>query len=559
MIAAKRRCRCGQPATELDHQPPITLHSRPHVDGSGCCVLLPTCALHARQQGGQLAHIRQGVVVPIEIIDEPVGLPVGHAAWNVPWLDELREVPAESAWPRLMTVPHPNAVGSLGAEAIAWVRAEMGLDLRHWQRLDLTRRLEHDGDGNLVWPFVLLTTARQVGKSTTLRAGATWRIHQTARWGEAQTVVHTGKDLPVCKEVQALARAWAKARGYPVREQNGNEQITEPLSGSRWIVRGKGSVYGYSASMVLADEAWGILSEVVDDGLEPTMLARRSPQIVLASTAHPRTTSLFPERRNAALDALQSPRSTLLVEWSAPRGCALDDEEAWRAASPFWDDGWARLIPERIARILAEGDDAESVDPEGSARAQVLNIWPAQVVPVGRGERLIQRGAWAALERPVESSVRRLWVAVENNFGDGGAVVAVAELADGRFEVDGWCCDRWETALAEGQAVLASQRAPGRLIVSAGIRTTVGQRAGATETRVGLPLVRSTLGRIVHDETPELEAQLDAVRVREVSGGLALLPGSRTDLVRALAWALWFAQAPAVVPVLTWPVSRVAG
>ena len=32
---------CGRPATTRDHQPPLALHA--HVEGSGCCELLPAC------------------------------------------------------------------------------------------------------------------------------------------------------------------------------------------------------------------------------------------------------------------------------------------------------------------------------------------------------------------------------------------------------------------------------------------------------------------------------------------------------------------------------------
>lgn len=33
---------CGRPASTRDHQPPLALHH--HVEGSGCCTLLPACA-----------------------------------------------------------------------------------------------------------------------------------------------------------------------------------------------------------------------------------------------------------------------------------------------------------------------------------------------------------------------------------------------------------------------------------------------------------------------------------------------------------------------------------
>ena len=61
-----------------------------------------------------------------------------------------------------------------------------------------------------------------------------WRIHQYERFGEPQDVLHTGKDVAVCKEVQRPARVWAKGRAddYKVREVNGQEEIEHRDTGS---------------------------------------------------------------------------------------------------------------------------------------------------------------------------------------------------------------------------------------------------------------------------------------------------------------------------------------
>ena len=90
-----------------------------------------------------------------------------------------------------------------------------------------TRLLEVDATGELVWETVVWTMARQLGKSWLLRELCLWRIHQGDRFGEPQDVLHTGKDVAVCKEVQRPARSWAKARPdvYKVREVNGQEEI----------------------------------------------------------------------------------------------------------------------------------------------------------------------------------------------------------------------------------------------------------------------------------------------------------------------------------------------
>jgi hypothetical protein len=77
----------------------------------------------------------------------------------------------------------------------------------------LLRLLEHDRFGELVWTYPLSSTPRRAGKSWLLRALALWRMAHGELLGEPQTVLFTGKDLPVCKEIHSGAWVWASARG----------------------------------------------------------------------------------------------------------------------------------------------------------------------------------------------------------------------------------------------------------------------------------------------------------------------------------------------------------
>src|SRR5262249_42866566 len=136
----------------------------------------------------------------IDPIIDPITPNATDTCWdNLHWLDNLRDIPANAQWPRLMSPPHPDAVGSYGADAEFWARACWDIHLRWWQKLALRRLLEHDAAGQLVWPDAIVSTARQVGKSILLRTIAGWRSHDR-RLGELPVVLHTGKDLPVCRE-----------------------------------------------------------------------------------------------------------------------------------------------------------------------------------------------------------------------------------------------------------------------------------------------------------------------------------------------------------------------
>jgi hypothetical protein len=459
-----------------------------------------------------------------------------------------------------MTVPHPSAVGSLGPVFIEWAERRAGRPLRWWQRLVATRLLEVDDRERLVWETLVLSMARQLGKSWLLRELLLWRIHQGERFGEAQDVVHTGKDLAVCKEVQRPARLWAKAREktYKVREVNGQEEIEFLADGSRWMLRAKEAVYGYSASCAAADEAWKVKPSSIEEGLTPTMVERAQPQLLLVSTAHRAATSLMLTRRQVALAELEVGDGDLLIEWSAPRGLPLDDVGAWRLASPHWTPQRERMIGKQLegARAGELDADPEEPDPIEAFKAQWLNQWPQRrvEVPIGVSD-LLPPGLWEELAEPV-GTVGPVWLALEDDAGLGAAVAAATLLDDGRIEVDGWLCPDWDTAV-EDALNLAEVRQLRQLLVGASLLNRVppgtvppAQPAGVRETRVGLALLRDLAANreVVHDPRRRDREHLDdAVRqaqVKETLTGLQLVARGPTHLVKALVWAVNAAHRP---------------
>jgi len=370
--------------------------------------------------------------------------------------------------------------------------------------------------------------------------------------------VHTGKDVAVCKEMQRRARLWARARPrqFHVREVNGQEEIEFTADGSRWMVRAKEAVYGYSASMAVADEAWKVASSTIEEGLVPTMVERVQSQLVLVTTSHRRMTRLVLDRRQSCLGQLDVPSVDLFCEWSAPRDAPLDDPVTWRLASPHWSPKRERLVARAYERALAgDSDDPDEPDPIESFRSQWLNQAPLKAF-VGKGEPLVDAAVWARL------GGRRLvtdggWCAVADNAGQGAAVAYVASDGD-RFEVDGEVCGSWSDAMRQAARFVGGDF--GRRLVLGdvlreqppadfpGRRLIV--RMGSVEARRGLALLRALVGegRLVHDVTPDLDVQVEAARVRLVDGGLSLVPGGRSDLLRASLWALWAAQTPVLVP-----------
>jgi hypothetical protein len=461
-----------------------------------------------------------------------------------------------------MSGPHPLAVGSYGEAACAWICDEYGTALRWWQRLAVYRLLEHDDAGGLVWLDAVISTARQVGKSVLLAALAAWRMHMAPLFGEPQRVLHTGKDLGVCRQVQAPARIWARERGIRVIETNGKESMTA-LDGSEWLIRAGRSVYGYPATFALSDETWAVKPADIDEGLEPTMAERQSPQLVMFSTAHRKATPLVPMRRAAAFATWGEPTSTLILEWSAVADADLADEAAWRQASPHWSASRERLLRAKYGRIaLGDSEDPDEDDAAEAFRSQFLNVWPSRKLApgTGRAEPLTDRPTWDGLRDDYAAVPpgEPVTVAIEDWYGMGAAAAACGALPDGRLLTWGGLFVSRADAYSWA-AFTVGQRVGSTLLVGATLGeaepgTYVPEAAdvatcNTTTTRAALPLVRSLVrsGRLAHSGDADMGGQVASVRlVPSATGGLILAHGDsvRGDLLKAMAWAVADRAAP---------------
>jgi len=457
------------------------------------------------------------------------------------WLLPLLDIPQDAAPPLLMTPVPADAVGTYGWDAVEWAEWELGITLRWWQKLSLVRQLEHRADGSLCHRVVIDSGPRRIGKSVKMRAGTLWRMANADLFGEVQTVVHTGSDVAICREIQRGAWRWAEERaGWEVTRGNGKEQMETP-AGDRWLVRAQDAVYGYDVTLGLVDEAWDVKPDTVDEGIEPATLERRSAQLVLTSTAHRRARSMMRQRITDAITS--DDPEVLLLLWAAPPDADYGDPEVWRAASPHWTEDRRKMMAAKYAKALRGETDPEFDDPDPMAgfAAQYLNVWRlAERRTVG--EPVVTTEAWDALGvdlDPVQGPPAA--VAVEAWFSDGVSVARAWRL-DGRAVV------RVEDFpnLDAAAAAVATYGCARRVVVGASLAdhdawatngVRVAKRQGTTRVAVG-DLQRALANdEIRHDRGAHLAGQVTELRITPSADGPRIRSTGRADALKAAVWA----------------------
>lgn len=442
--------------------------------------------------------------------------------------------------PRLETSPHSALRGSYGKDAAEWVESHYGMTLRPWQRYALDRALEHDADGELLWPTVIITVGRQSGKSWLSRALCLWRLHRADLFGETQTILHVANRRQTAMEVMRPAGLWAVNKYGKKAVKWGNmESGIEIPSGDRWLIHAanESAGVGYSVSLAFIDEAWKVKRDVVDDAIAPTMAERIQPQLYLVSTAGDSTSDLMSVYRGRALDQLTSPQtgSTLLLEWSSPPDADPALESTWRWASPEWNEKRAKFLQQQWNNV-----------EESAWRREWLNQW------VTRSDHWLRDSVWAETTYPDQDLPEGTWtVAIESDFdGMGHAVAIAAPDAEGNLvtrvtthrtikEVD----DRL-TEIRQKNPALYIMVTPGYVDrLTNKFDTLVGQREAAAATQNLLDLFDR---RAIHHtgDLILLEHLAGSTISRRQSGWVLTAPMGKSGVyaARAVMFATWQAS-----------------
>jgi hypothetical protein len=417
--------------------------------------------------------------------------------------------------------------------------------MRWWQRLAATRLLEHDAEGRLVWRNVLITLARQCGKSWLIRALIIWRIQHRDLFGdEDQTVVSIAHKFPTAIEVWRPAARWASGEGWRVRWGSGDQCIETP-DGGRWLIAAAmdGVGVGFALSGLIVDEGWMIKRSVVE-AADPALSESESPQLWLVSTAGDSASDLFGTYRLQALDTLSEPSNILLVEWSAPRDSQLADRSAWRSASPFWST-------KREAEIV---DKLGKMDPL-EFKQNYLNIWVDGVH--GRAEvglPVFAESEWLALDGVEVPATPPAVTAVESWFKDGVSVASGWLLPSGQVLVGVVSYPTASEALRVALSLAAAQLVVGKSLAGDPElrQAMVSPEPAGSTTRQAVAALRQLVDDDIfrHDGSQVLAEQALALRTLPGADGPRVKSAGRADAIKAAVWAVERARLAAEGPMI---------
>jgi hypothetical protein len=367
-----------------------------------------------------------------------------------------------------------------------------------------------------------------------------WRIAHGDLIGEVQEVIHCGRDLPIVREVMRPGWRVAESLGWKPTTANGKEQIENLADGSRWLARTIMAAYGYSPGYACVDEAWDIKAADVAEALEPALMDRCWPQLLLTSTSHRRATSLM---RNRILGALTGDdTTTLLLWWGALPDADFSDPAVWKAASPYWNDERDELLTSKYLAATAAQPNLDDPDPVRSFAHQYLNAWDLhETAKVEHGNRIATEEEWAALTRPIPGHAPHA-AAIESWFEEGCALALA--WRDGTVHV---------TTHPSVEAAHKAAPTAVPLIVGASLvnePTFKGQRLQKGTGRgaqAAMDLSRAlTEGWFRHTDQAEFNQQVLDIRTQPTPDGIRVISKTRTDALKAAMWAYNKARGPRI-------------
>jgi hypothetical protein len=371
------------------------------------------------------------------------------------WLD-LGFMPGEAP-PRIRQCPDVRA-GKVAAKVIARAR-KVGLALDPWQRDVILDAQSVDEAGLWKTPRVAVAVPRQNGKGAIIEAieiafltgafgpDARLLIHSAHEFKTAQngfqrlaSYFDTVPELSRLKDEGRVKVGTAAAREFVtvVGRKDAQGRKIEPDRTVKFLARSKGSGRGFSADLLILDEAQE-LSEEVWAAILPTVSARPNAQIWLFGTPPSETMNgeVFTRFRENALAGNDVRLS--YFEWSATDDDDFGSPETWAKTNPAYgvrisEDGvrdeWLAMDEDTFCRErlgMFDGAGALGVIPEDAWAALVSESDPTSrvvfAIDVAPDRSRASIGVAGLLDDD-----RVMVQAIENRKGVGWVVPRLAEL-----------------------------------------------------------------------------------------------------------------------------------
>lgn len=347
--------------------------------------------------------------------------------------------------PRWETPDPPGVTGSYGPRVRRWAKRRLGIRFGAWQTYAIDQALRHDKAGDVIARIILLSTARQNGKSVIVRALVGWMLEEGQflppfrGWSSILAAAHDAKQARVVYRNVWLDFLELALDDYKVTEWRGiggGHLLFDTVTGQ------PGSVRGWSAGMVAWDEMLTQRDWDMWEALSPTQSAQRSPIMLLTSTAgHADSVVLrsFYDRLLRQATGAEDPDPTFYGAWweSQDENAGLDWTEIARA-NPALGDG-------RLTRAAIQSEHA--ILPPDSWRRERLNHFVDVTAPGA-----FNPAVWAAcrLDRPLADSEGPYALAVDIQPGwERATITAAAIRSDGRVGVEVYRDIREGTITAE--------------------------------------------------------------------------------------------------------------
>lgn len=371
-----------------------------------------------------------------------------------------------------------------------------GLVLDPWQVTALGSMLGESG-GRWAATECGLIVPRQNGKGGVLEARALYELFVVAADRPNHLIIWTAHEFKTAQEAFLRMRALIQsspvlmAAVAKVRTANGEEGF-ELHNGARlrFLARSKGSGRGFSADLLILDEAFQLPPAVIRATLS-TLSARPDPQIIYTTTPPEKADEAARHIIGARKRAHDGASGLAWCEWAAERPEVenVDELRAW-ASDP---EVWRRHNPAMGIRLTEEFTRTEfdamvaANDLEGFIRER-LGEWPPEevseadrVISVAAFDRAVERGSapGVAHDGPIVLGLDRSPTTGETAIvavGGCGAGLLV-EVVDCRGGV-GWLVGRVADLVARHdiQCVTWDERGPLR-DVSDELTEAVGDRA----------------------------------------------------------------------------------